>query len=311
MSYQAVIRNPANNLVANQAVGMKISILQGTESGSAVYVETQTPTTNTNGLISLKIGDGTVVSGTFATIDWTTGPYFIKTETDPAGGENYTITGVSQLLSVPYALYAAASGTPGAQGATCKSAYQLAQDNGFVGDETAWLNSLKGEKGNDGAKGDIGDKGSVPNGTVSGEMMYWNGTAWVGIAPGSSGSKLFMVQGKPTWVPEIGPNDVFNPVTGKVWMDRNLGASQVATSYNYAASYGDLYQWGRGTDGHEKRTSATTNTLNNTDNPGHGSFIISDSPPYDWQNTQNYNLWQGVNGINNPCPTGYRVPTSA
>jgi len=80
--------------------------LQGTSSGTAVYVETQTPTTNTNGLVSLEIGAGAGVSGNFTTIDWANGPYFIKTETDPTGGTSYSITGISQLLSVPYALHA-------------------------------------------------------------------------------------------------------------------------------------------------------------------------------------------------------------
>ena len=106
MSYQAVVRDGSNALVTSTAVGMQISILQGSASGTAVYVETQTPSTNANGLVSLEIGSGTVVSGTFATIDWANGPYFIKTETDPTGGTSYTITGTSQLLSVPYALHA-------------------------------------------------------------------------------------------------------------------------------------------------------------------------------------------------------------
>jgi hypothetical protein len=109
MSYQAVIRNTAGALVTTQ-VGMRISILQTTSTGTAVYVETQTPTPNANGLVSLSIGTGTVVSGIFSTIDWSAGPYFIKTETDPAGATAYSITGTSQLLSVPYALYAAKSG---------------------------------------------------------------------------------------------------------------------------------------------------------------------------------------------------------
>jgi hypothetical protein len=106
MSYQAVVRDAGNALVTSQAVGMQISILQGSVSGTAVYVETQTPTTDINGLISIDIGSGSVVSGTFTTIDWSSGPYFIKTETDPTGGTTYTITGTSQLLSVPYALHA-------------------------------------------------------------------------------------------------------------------------------------------------------------------------------------------------------------
>lgn len=106
MSYQAVIRNSSNALVTSSAVGMRISILQTTPSGTAVYIETQTPTTNANGLVSIEIGGGTVVAGNFANINWANGPYFVKTETDPAGGTSYSITGTSQLLSVPYALHA-------------------------------------------------------------------------------------------------------------------------------------------------------------------------------------------------------------
>lgn len=102
LSYQAVIRNSSDQLVANKQVGMKISILQTSISGIAVYTETQTPTTNQNGLISIQIGGGTG----FSSINWSNGPYFIKTETDLAGGANYTITGTNQLLSVPYALAA-------------------------------------------------------------------------------------------------------------------------------------------------------------------------------------------------------------
>lgn len=102
MSYQTVIRDASNKLMVNQPVGMKISILQGSANGSAVYIEIQHPTTNANGLVSIEIGGGVGFSG----INWTNDPYFIKTETDPEGGANYIITGTSQLLSVPYALHA-------------------------------------------------------------------------------------------------------------------------------------------------------------------------------------------------------------
>lgn len=103
--------------------------------------------------------------------------------------------------------------------------------------------------------------------------------------------------------------DVTNPITGKTWMDRNLGAGQIATSYTDAAAYGDLYQWGRCTDGHEKRTSSTNSTLSTTVSPTHGQFITSSGAPEDWLTPQNSNLWQGAAGINNPCPSGYRIPT--
>lgn len=96
--------------------------------------------------------------------------------------------------------------------------------------------------------------------------------------------------------------------TGRIWMDRNLGAIQVATSPNDEKAYGDLYQWGRLADGHQKRDSPNTTTLSTSDQPGNGNFIISKSS-IDWRTPRNGNLWQGVNGVNNPCPIGYRIPT--
>jgi uncharacterized protein (TIGR02145 family) len=94
-------------------------------------------------------------------------------------------------------------------------------------------------------------------------------------------------------------------------MDRNLGATQVATSIDDAAAYGDLYQWGRGTDGHQISTSATTTTLSSSDSPGNSSFIINSTEPRDWRSQSNSDLWQGVNGANNPCPSGFRIPTES
>jgi hypothetical protein len=109
MSYQAVIRNSSNVLVSNTTVGVKISVVQGTATGTAVYVETHSTSTNANALVSLQIGGGSVLSGSFVAINWANGPYFIKTETDPAGGTNYSISGTTELLSVPYALSAGQS----------------------------------------------------------------------------------------------------------------------------------------------------------------------------------------------------------
>ena len=109
-TYQAVVRNASNSLVANAPVGVRVSILQGSASGSAVYVETQTATTNANGLVTLSIGGGNAQQGAFADIDWANGPFFLKSETDPNGGSNYSITTTQQMLSVPYALYAKEAG---------------------------------------------------------------------------------------------------------------------------------------------------------------------------------------------------------
>ena len=498
ISYQSVIRDGNNVVVASSQIGIKISLLKGTATGAAVYVETHRKTTNANGLVSLEIGTGTVLSGSFASIDWANGPYLIQTETDPTGGTNYSIPAVIALNSVPYALYAA-NGTPGPKGDKgdkgATGSQGVAGPAGAKGDtgptgpagadgktvrngtsnpvsgtgvdgdfyiNTA-LNTLFGPKANgawpsgvalvgpQGATGAIGASGAqgvqgptgatgaagpapagtgivtvnngslqtpgaltgdvttsaggltttigagkvtnsmlagsidltnkvtgalpvanggtgaatltglvkgngtgsmtaavvgtdyqaplaltttgtgaatlsgatlnIPtpaaglpsSGNIAGDMLYWDGLAWVKVAAGSNGQILSIVGNTPTWqkpaIPSMGPTDVYNHKTGKVWMDRNLGATQVATSSTDAASYGDLYQWGRGADRHQIRTSGTTTTLSTTDAPGNADFILATSSPYDWRSGQNTNLWQGVSGTNNPCPTGYRIPT--
>lgn len=154
LSYQSIVRDTDDNLLSNTAVGMQISILQNSASGTAVYSETHNPTTNINGLLTLEIGTGTPVIGNFSTIDWSSDIYFIKTETDPAGGTNYTISGVSQMLSVPYALYAQTSGssTPGPAGAD--GADGVDGIDGATGPQGAA--GLNGVDGIDGATGPAG-----------------------------------------------------------------------------------------------------------------------------------------------------------
>jgi len=111
MTYQAVVRNSNDALVQSSPIGMKVSILQGSVTGTAAYVETHATQTNQNGLLNIEIGGGTVVTGIYENgIFWASGPYFLKTEIDPLGGANYTITATSELLSVPYSNYASVSG---------------------------------------------------------------------------------------------------------------------------------------------------------------------------------------------------------
>lgn len=128
MSYQALVRGASNNLVTNHSVGMRVSILQGSTIGTESYTEIYNPNplTNANGLVTIEIGSGIPLIGEFAAIDWANGPYFIKTETDPTGGTDYTITGTSQLLSVPYALYAKMA------------------ENGITAEQTAIVESTSG-----------------------------------------------------------------------------------------------------------------------------------------------------------------------
>jgi C1q domain/Collagen triple helix repeat (20 copies) len=149
--YQSVVRDASQIAIPNQAVGMRLTILQGSATGTIVYQETFTPTTNAYGLVNLEIGTGTVVgAGTFATIDWANGPYFIETAFDATGGTTYLVMGTSQLLSVPYALYAKTSGSsiPGPQGPI-----------GLTG--ATGPQGPQGVAGNDGLDGATGAQGPI------------------------------------------------------------------------------------------------------------------------------------------------------
>jgi hypothetical protein len=110
---ETVVNNATGTLMANRAVGVRITILQGSASGTEVYKETHTPTTNTNGVARVEIGGGSVVSGTFSTIDWSAGPYYLKREIDITGGSSFTQSSTQQLLSAAFALYASTSGSGG------------------------------------------------------------------------------------------------------------------------------------------------------------------------------------------------------
>ena len=149
--------------------------------------------------------------------------------------------------------------------------------------------------------------------TTTGQPNYFNGRYWIDLQ-GHIAEPVFFPEGAihcdSDHITEV--VDVYSPATGKTWMDRNLGASQVAASSSDEAAYGDLYQWGRGADGHQCRDSQTTTTLSSTDQPGHGDFILSQDLPYDWRSSQNDNLWQrGAHSATNPCPSGYRLPTES
>lgn len=110
MDFQSLVRDANGNFVSNQTIGVQISILKTSATGTVVYRETHSVTTNANGLLTLTIGKGTVKAGTFASIDWSAGPYFLKTEMDVNGGTSYTLTQTTQMMSVPYALYANKAG---------------------------------------------------------------------------------------------------------------------------------------------------------------------------------------------------------
>ncbi len=136
---------------------------------------------------------------------------------------------------------------------------------------------------------------SSPCGSSTAGIIRWtgadfegcNGTDWTSLTP----------------VPTVYSS-------GHAWMDRNLGASRVATSSTDTEAYGDLYQWGRYSDGHEKRSSGITaqNATSDSDVPGHSDFILVTNDPWDWRDPQKNTLWQPDSGLNNPCPAGFRLP---
>ncbi|MFM7310889.1 MAG: DUF1566 domain-containing protein [Flavobacteriales bacterium] len=282
MSYQMVVRNASGNLVMNANVSVRISILQGSSTGIILFQEEHPASTNANGLATLEIGGGQVIAGSFAGIDWSNGPYFVKSEIDPNGGSSFSLVHTAQFLSVPYALYAenagnstpgpqgppGADGAPGPVGATgaqgppgaglsiLGSLNTIAElpVNGTAGDSylisgelhvwdsntNSWINAgnIQGPQGPQGAQGPAGTNGvngvngadgaagpqgptgpqgaqgpqgiqgpqgpqgpsgSLPNGSAPGEMLYWNGAAWISVAPGATGTTLTMCDGVPTW----------------------------------------------------------------------------------------------------------------
>ena len=207
MTYQAVVRNSANSLVANQNVTVRLSILLGSAQGAPVYVENHTAATNDNGLMTVEIGGGAPTTGVFANIDWANGPYFLKSEIDPTGGINYSIESVQQLMSVPYALYAKEAG------------------NGFSGDYN-----------------DLTNKPTFTESqilSISNDTIYLTGGSFVKLPAGFDGDynsltnrpNLFSgayndLTGKPNLAP-VATSGEYNDLTGKP----NL--APVATSGNY------------------------------------------------------------------------------
>lgn len=149
---------------------------------------------------------------------------------------------------------------------------------------------------------------------ANGEPQFYNGASWLNMAGGAAAAGPITILFNGLTYQEVTSS------TTRIWLDRNLGASQVATSSTDHLAHGSLYQWGRLTDGHEMRSSLPTDTLSTGDIPGNNRFIrvpppLLDDDTYeipsdlDWRSPKNDDLWQGITGTNNPCPTGFRLPT--
>lgn len=171
ISYQAVVRNSAGDLVRNQAIGVRTALVRDSIGGATVYSETHALSTNANGLVSFEFGAGLVATGSILGIDWSDGPFYIRTEVDLTGSTNYQFLGGQQLLSVPFALYAATAGT-------------VASASG--GGLRIGVGQPSGTS-------------SLPSAGAPGAMAYWNGTEWLMIPPGTNGQPLIFCNGVPSW----------------------------------------------------------------------------------------------------------------
>jgi len=232
-NYQAVVRDAGGLILNSQVVGMQLTIQQGSIGGTAVYTETFSSTTNGYGLVNLEIGTGTSIDD-FSTIDWANGPYFMETAVDVTGGTSYSVMGTSQLMSVPYALYAKTSGNgegpagpAGADGAPGTDGTN--GTNGAVGatgadgapgtDGTNGTNGAVGATGADGAPGTNGTNGT--NGAVG--TPGTNGTNGTNGAVGATGADGAPgIDGATTLTPlyvDANGHITINPTPGGEWTD--------------------------------------------------------------------------------------------
>ncbi|MEI7594166.1 MAG: hypothetical protein WCK02_00340 [Bacteroidota bacterium] len=239
MSYQAVIRGANSNLIKNHPIGMRVSILQGSSTGTEVYKEIYNPNpqTNANGLVSLEIGTGIPLTSTFSAINWKNGTYYIKIETDTLGGTNYTVINTSQLLTVPYAMHA-------------KSAETLSG-----GPTVATTGSYN----------DLTNKPSAGNGIqidgsniislnlasqAAGDMMYFDGTNWLRVPKGTTGQFLTLnSSGVPEWGNAQIPPSATTNASSKLYASTitlngiadGFGTSTIVSfEYGVTNSYGNI-----------------------------------------------------------------------
>ena len=167
MNYQAIARNATGAPLQNQHVSLRLTIKDGINPGTPLYQETDTATTNQFGLFTTFIGKGTAALGTFTGITWATGNKYLEVELDVTGGNNYTSMGTTELLSVPYALYAQTSGN-GATGATGATG-----TNGTIG-----ATGATGATGTNGTIGATGATGAFGLTGTTGQTIFNNGSAW-------------------------------------------------------------------------------------------------------------------------------------
>ncbi|MBP7497207.1 MAG: hypothetical protein KA792_06060 [Bacteroidales bacterium] len=278
--YQAVARDITGKIVVNQKVSIRISILNGTEDGSMVYMETHTGSTNDFGMFSINIGGGTPKSGIFKDINWGNDKYFLSVDIDITGGSKYQTMGVTQLLSVPYALYAEKSGSGDAVGATGPT--------GPTG--------LQGESGINGEKGDTGP---FVSGQAEGDILYYHNNQWTILQAGNEGEVLTMKNGIPQW-----------SAGASAWICGDL-LTDSRDSQQYSTVQIGEQCWmqqnlniGTRIDGSINQTNNSTIEKYCYDNDEANCNVYGGL--YQWDEIMNYVEIEGAQGI---CPTGWHIPS--
>jgi hypothetical protein len=241
-NYQAVIRNETGELVKNKTIGVRFTILKGTENGAQVYSEVIYPQTNINGLVTTEIGKSNPTQ--FSQIDWSDGIYFLKTETDLNGGTNYSISGTSQLLSVPYAMYAAQSGDGFSGNYNDLSNKPVLSTVATTGNYSDLLD--KPNLATIATTGSFSDLLNVPilvtllKNPQAGDILYNNGTNWELLTRGINGQTLRLDNGMPKWA-EPGyalPLVTTLPVTDIMMAEATSGGNIVNTGFTEVSARG-------------------------------------------------------------------------
>jgi len=274
INYQAVIRNNSGQIISNQTIKLRISILQGSATGTNVYSETHTIQTNDYGLINIEIGGGTLVSGNYSSINWGSNSSFLKLELDANNTGSFADLGTVEILAVPYALYAKtanavnesdpvfsnspANGITSSQIENWSTAYSWGNHSGLYrlitwtpswNDVSGKPSTLTGYGITDAFNGDYNSLTNKPQGNTVGDIQYWNGTNWILLPPGNAGQILTInSSGLPIWqnqlsVPKATTSNATNILSNGVTLNGAVTANGLSTNvsfeYGTSTSYGN------------------------------------------------------------------------
>ena len=299
MSYQAVVRDSDGNLLVDHNIGIQVSIVQNNINGDVVYQERHYPITNSNGLVTLEIGGGTVISGTFSSIEWASDNYFIKTEIDIGGGANYTIASTSQLLSVPYALHAKTADSLASSMSESDPMFSTSAASSITGtDIDNWDNKLGSYTETD----PVYD-GSVASGITTTDTSNWNNKldSFTESDPNFGASVASGITGSDTsdWNNkldvEVDPTFGSSVASGITESD-TLNWNNKLSSYTEIQTLADVVAINNSANGQIKNLSDPTED-NDAVNKGYISFRVSETQDTLFMGDQ-WIIVPGISGLN-------------